>query len=174
MYGGDSMEDNSLLRTDKEFVEIYHRNVNIVYKLCYIYLKNSVDAEDAVQSIFLKLLQSNVYFNSCEHERAWLITTAKNHCKDMLRSWWKRKRVDFQTMPDIASRDEYREDKEIIEKLLALPEKYRVVLHLYYIEDYPVKEISKLLDRSESTIRSQLQRGREKLKIDLGGGKNLE
>jgi RNA polymerase sigma-70 factor (ECF subfamily) len=92
----------------------------------------------------------------------------------MLRSWWKRKRVDFQTMPDIASRDEYREDKEIIEKLLALPEKYRVVLHLYYIEDYPVKEISKLLDRSESTIRSQLQRGREKLKIDLGGGKNLE
>ncbi|MCR6546941.1 RNA polymerase sigma factor [Dehalobacterium formicoaceticum] len=167
------MGDNSLLRTDKELAEMYQRNVNRVYKLCYIYLKNAVDAEDAVQSVFLKLLQSNVYFNDYEHEKAWFITTTKNYCKDILKSWWKRQRVDFETLPDIASQDKDKQEKEIIAKLLALPEKYRVVLHLYYLEDYSVKEIAKILGRNESTIRSQLQRGREKLKIDLGG-KDLE
>ena len=163
------MENNSLLRTDKELAEMYQRNVNRVYKLCYIYLKNAVDAEDAVQSVFLKLLQSNVYFNDYEHEKAWFITTTKNHCKDILKSWWRRQRVDFENLPHIDSKDEDTQEKEIISKLLALPEKYRVVLHLYYLEGYSVKEIATLLGRNESTIRSQLQRGREKLKIDLGG-----
>lgn len=163
------MEDNSLLRTDKELAKLYQRNVNRVYKLCYIYLKNAADAEDAVQSIFLKLLRSNVYFNDYEHEKAWFITTTKNHCKDILKSWWKRKRVDFETLPEIASQAEYKQEKKIIVKLLALPEKYREVLHLYYFEEYSVKEIAELLKRNESTIRSQLQRGREKLKNDLGG-----
>ena len=153
--GGELMENNSLLRTNKELAEMYQRNINRVYKLCYIYLKNAIDAEDAVQSIFLKLLQSNVYFNDYEHEKAWFITTTKNHCKDILKSWWKRQRVDFETLPDMASKDEDKQNIEIISKLLALPEKYRVVLHLYYLEDYSVKEIAKLLGRNESTIGSQ-------------------
>lgn len=163
------MEDNSLLRTDKEFAEIYQRNVNIVYKLSYMYLKNTGDAEDAVQSVFLKLLQTNLYFNDHQHEKAWFITTTKNHCKDILKSWWKRQRVDFETLPEIASQDEDMQEKEVIIKLFALPKKYRVVLHLYYLEDYSVKEIAEILEGNESTIRSQLQRGRAKLKIDLGG-----
>lgn len=163
------MEDNSLLRTDKELAEMYQRNVNRVYKLCYIYLKNIADTEDAVQSIFLKLLQSNIYFNDYEHEKAWFIITTKNYCKDILKSWWKRQRVHFESLPDIASKVEDKQGIEIISKLLALPEKYRVILHLYYLEDYSVKEIATLLERNESTIRSQLKRGREKLKIDMGG-----
>lgn len=163
------MENNSLLRTDKELAEMYQRNVDMLYRLCYIYLKNTVDAEDAVQSVFLKLLHLNTTFNDYEHEKAWLIKTAKNYCKDILKSWWKRKRVDFETLPDIASQHEEVQTEEVVTRLFALPEKYRIVLHLYYFEEYSVKEISKLLDRNESTIRSQLLRGREQLKIDLGG-----
>ena len=163
------MGGNSLLRTDKGLAEMYQRNVNRVYRLSYIYLKNTVDAEDAVQSVFLKLLQSNIYFNDHEHEKAWFTTTTKNHCKDILKSWWRRQRIDFETLPDVVSNDEDKQEKEIITKLLALPEKYRVVMHFYCIEGYSIKEISILLERNESTIRSQLQRGREKLKIDLGG-----
>ncbi len=163
------MGGNSLLRTDKELAEMYQRNVNRVYRLSYIYLKNTVDAEDAVQSVFLKLLQSNVYLNDNEHEKAWFITTTKNYCKDILKSWWRRQRVDPDTLPDVASNDEYNQEKEIISKLLALPEKYRVVLHLHYLEEYSVREIATLLGRNESTVRSQLQRGREKLKIEIGG-----
>jgi DNA-directed RNA polymerase specialized sigma24 family protein len=59
-----------LLRTDKEFGEIYIRNVDRVYRLCFMYLKNVADAEDAVQSIFLKLVQPNISFSDHEHERA--------------------------------------------------------------------------------------------------------
>lgn len=161
------MENNSLLRTEKELAEMYQRNVNRVYKLGYIYLKNAADAEDVVQSVFLNLLQTNVHFNDYEHEKAWFLTAARNCCKNMLKSWWKRRRVDFEAMPEIASQDQAAQEKEIIAKLLALPEKYRVVLHLYYLENYSTKEVAVLLGRNESTIRSQLQRGREKLKIDL-------
>ena len=132
-------------------------------------LKNAFDAEDAVQSVFLKLLNTPLTFTDHEHEKAWLIKTSGNFCKDMLKSWWKRKRVDIETLPDIASKDEDTLTDDVVAKLFALPEKYRIVLHLYYFEEYSVKEISELLNVNESTIRSQMQRGREKLKIDLGG-----
>ena len=163
------MEDNSLLRTDKELAEMYQRNVNSVYKLSYIYLKNIADAEDAVQSVFLKLLQKNMRFNDCAHEKAWFITTTKNHCKDILKSWWRQRCVDFETLSEMASQDQNPEETELTAKLLDLSEKYRVVLYLYYLEEYSVREIAGLLGRNESTIQSQLQRGREKLKIELGG-----
>ena len=167
--GGEGMDDNSLLHTEKEFAALYQRNVSRVYKLCYIYLKNTGDAEDAVQTVFLKLLQADIPFSDREHEKAWLITTAKNHCKDVLKSWWRRQRVDLDALPELSSPDDDGQGKELIALLLALPEKYRVVLHLFYLEDYSVKEIADILGRNESTIRSQLLRGRERLKNKLRG-----
>ncbi len=163
------MGNDSLLRTDKELAEVYQRNVSSIYKLSYIYLKNTADAEDAVQSVFLKLLQKNMYFNDQTHERAWLITVTKNYCKNILRSWRKHKWIGLEALPEIASPEGKADKTEIIAKLLALPKKYRVVLYLYYLEGYSVKEIASLIERKESTIQSQLQRGREKLKNDLGG-----
>ena len=163
------MENQSLLRTDRELAEMYERNVNMIYKLCYIYLKNTADAEDAVQSVFLKLLSTNTMFHDLNHEKAWFITAARNHCKDVLKSWWRKCRVGLDALPESTLRDGSTQMGEVLESLLKLPEKYKTVLFLYYFEDYSVKEISELLNRKESTIQSQLQRGREQLKIDLGG-----
>ena len=163
------MENNFSLRTDEELAQVYQRNVNMVYKLCYIYLKDSADAEDAVQSVFLKLLKSHIIFNDHEHEKAWLIVATKNHCKDVFKSWWRQQRVNFDTLPKVASQEEDKQVGEVLTKLLALPEKYRIILHLYYFEEYSVKEISELLGSNESTVRTRLQRGRERLKKDLGG-----
>lgn len=163
------MENRSLLRTDGELAAMYERNVNMIYKLCYLYLKNTADAEDAVQSVFLKLLSTNPAFHDLDHEKAWLITTARNHCKDVLKSWWRKCRVDLDTLPEPTIRGSSTRMGEVLESLLKLPEKYKTVLFLYYFEDHSVKEISELLKRKESTIQSQLQRGRERLKIDLGG-----
>lgn len=157
------------LRTDQELTAFYERNVKLVYMLCYLYLKSAADAEDAVQTVFIKLLQTDILFQSREHERAWLITTAKNHCRDLLKSWWRRRRVDWDSLPEAASQEDDPQIKELLAGLLALPEKYRIVLHLHYLEGYSVREIAALLERNESTIRSQLLRGREKLKTDLGG-----
>jgi RNA polymerase sigma factor (sigma-70 family) len=163
------MENNSLLRTDKELAELYQRHIDQVYRLCYIYLKNPVDAEDAVQSVFLKLIKSQMVFNDHGHEKAWLMVTTRNYCKDILKNWWKTRRVDLDALPDVSSWNSDEPSEKVLAKLLSLPENYKTVLYLYYFEEYSVKEISEMLERKESTIQTQLSRGRERLKIDLGG-----
>ncbi|MGG1639210.1 RNA polymerase sigma factor [Paenibacillus sp. FSL K6-3182] len=163
------MDNQSISRTHSEFSEMYERNIDMVYRLCFILLKNTMDADDAVQSVFLKLFKHNKTFNDREHEKAWLIVTAKNTCKDVLKSWWKSRRVDVDVLSEKTYWDNNEQQRDILEKLLRLPEKYRTVLYLYYVEDYSVKEISKLLDRKESTLQTQLSKGRTRLKDDLGG-----
>ena len=63
---------------------------------------------------------------------------------------------------------------ELREAILALPEKYRVPIHLYYYEEYSVREIARLLHRTESAIQTQLQRGREKIKQKMEGSEKNE
>lgn len=155
-----------------ELSEIYQRNVEMVYRLCYIYLKNSSDAEDAVQSVFIKLVESPVSFNDCDHEKAWLIVTCRNYCKDILKSWWRARRVDMDNLPEVVAWDNNEQSGEVLEKILLLPAKYKAVLYLYYFEEYSVIKIAELLGRKISTIQTQLSRGRERLKIDLGGNYN--
>ena len=147
---------------------LYTRNVDAVYRICYVYLRSRADAEDAVQSVFLRYLQKQPEFRDENHERGWLLLTAKNICRDMLRSWW-RHRVGLDELPEpaVPMRDE--EPSELTEALLALPEKYRITLYLYYWEGYPAREVAALLGCRESTVRTRLQRGREMLKNDLGG-----
>lgn len=164
------MGNRSWRRTDQEFAEIYRRNVDTVYRLCYILLKNTADADDAVQSIFLKLLNHDKPFNDREHEKAWLIVTTKNYCKDVLKSWWKSRRTDVDVLPEKTVWGNEEHQGEILERLLSLPDKYKTVLYLYYYEGYSVKEISRLLNRKESTLQTQLAKGRERLKVDLKGG----
>ena len=57
--------------------ELYARNVDAVYRICYVYLRHRADAEDAVQSVFLKYLQKRPAFRGPEHEQGWLLLTAK-------------------------------------------------------------------------------------------------
>jgi RNA polymerase sigma-70 factor (ECF subfamily) len=167
--GGEILGQNFLSKTEKEFKEVYQRNIDIVFRLCYVSLNNFSDAEDATQCIFLKFLNSNVIFNDLEHEKAWFIVTTRNYCRDILKSWWKSRRIDLKSLPEISYWDDRMELSNVFEKLLALPEKYKTVLYLYYFEEYTVREISNILKRKESTIQTQLSRGRKLLKIDLGG-----
>lgn len=72
----------SSLRTDEELVKIYNRHVDTVYRICFSFMKNAADTEDMVQETFLKLISCKKKFTSKEHEKAWLIVTASNTCKD--------------------------------------------------------------------------------------------
>ena len=91
----------SLLRTDKEIAEIYKRHSKTVYRVCFAYMKNPADTEDAVQDTFFQLIKSGPAFESEEHEKAWLIRTATNICKNVLRHWWRRHEniEDFYNLP---------------------------------------------------------------------------
>lgn len=149
--------------------DIYKRNVDMIYRICFMYLKNPTDSEDAVQSIFLKLLKSNTSFADPEHEKAWLIVTTRNHCKDLLKSWWRTRKVELTRLPEAVWGDDGDRSGEVLDRLLALPDKYKIVLYLYYFEEYSVREIANMLIRKESTIQSQLAKGRTLMKLSLGG-----
>jgi RNA polymerase sigma-70 factor (ECF subfamily) len=163
------MNSDSLPRTSEEFAELYQRHADMVYRLCCMYLKNIPDAEDAVSVVFLKLIESPKNFQDHEHEKAWLICSARNTCKDILKHWWRTKRVESDNLPEFPSWDNQAQAGETLSSLLALPEKYKTVMYLYYFEGYSVREMSQMLNRKESTLQTQLAKGRRLLKFDLGG-----
>lgn len=159
----------SLLRTDKELTQSYETHVDMVYRLCFTLLKNQFDTEDAVQTTFIKLLHYPKPFQSAEHEKAWLIVTASNTCKDLLRRASRREEplelhaeVPAQGKDDPACSD-------VLDAVLALPLKYRTAVYLYYYEGYSGKEISAMLHKPASTIRNYLREARQILKQQLGG-----
>lgn len=153
--------------TEKEKVlECYQRQKDTVYKLAWMYCKNKDRADDIFQEVFYRYLAYHPKFKDLEHEKAWFIRTTINLSKNLLKSKWQRdilqlEEWDGNQMPLQESGDAFAELKEAV---LRLPDKYRVPIHLYYYEEYSVREIAKLLHKSESTIQTQLQRGREKIK----------
>ena len=149
-----------------KFKEIYDRNVDAVYKVSFSYMKNKHDAEDVVQDTFVQLIRKNPQFENEKHERAWLIVIASNLCKNSLKSW-KRKNEDIEDYESELIEENKQDDT--LQIVLNLPEKYKTVIYLYYYEGYSSIEIAKAMDKKESTVRSLLKRGRDILKIQIGG-----
>lgn len=158
----------TLRRTSEEVTDIYHRHVDMVYKICFLFMKNAEDAEDVVQSTFIKLMEASIVFNDSEHEKAWLIVTAQNQCRNNLKHWWRRLWTDIDSVDNQVTAYETHHD-ETLHQVLSLPTKYKMPIYLYYYEGYSSKEISIMLSIKESTIRSQLRTGRQLLKIKIGG-----
>lgn len=158
---------NTLLRTDKEIEEIYCRQIDTVYRVCLLHLKNKADAEDAAQAVFLKLMENGPVFQNQEHEKAWLIVTASNHCKNLLKHWF-RKSVPLEEGNSLSQADGCQFD-ETLEQVLRLPAKYKSALYLFYYEGYTSAEIARMFHKKDSTIRSYLHKGRKLLRLQIGG-----
>ena len=134
---------------------------NAILRLAYSYIHNMSDAEDILQDTLIKYMQSSPAFLTEGHKKAWLLHVAANLSKNKI-NYNKIRETDELEETLVA---EEREDLSFVwEAVKALPEKYREVLHLYYQEGYPTKEISKILNRNENSVRSDLKRGREALK----------
>ena len=138
-------------------------------RLCYTYLKNKEDAEDTAQEVFLELMQQGREFDDPDYERAWLMRTAVNKCKNLLRSGWIKK-----TVPLEDNQAEYDKEIESFESpvsraVMELPEKYRTVIHLFYVSGFSIKEISYITGTNPATVGTHLARGRELLKTALKG-----
>ncbi len=128
-------------------------------RLAYVYLKNIHDAEDAVQDVFLSYLRSTAVFSTEEQRRAWLMTVTANRCRSLLRSPRRQTEPLSEELACLPA-----EESDLLRAVLALEEKYRLPIHLYYYEGYSIAEIAALLHRSAATVGSQLSRGREKLR----------
>lgn len=150
------------------YTKIVEKYANNIYKVALSYCKNKYDAEDVLQNVFLKLLQADMKFESEEHLRRWLIRVTINCCKDLCKSFWKKHMVSIDEINQNYSYEfSTNEKSDLYETVMSLPAKYRIVTHLYYYEDYSVKEISEILNVKETTVQTQLMRARNKLQIKL-------
>ena len=164
--GGKRMA-KSLFRADSEIEEIYRRQVRTVFRVCFTYMKSVADTEDAVSDTFVKMIKTAPAFDNEEHEKAWLIRTAVNVCKDALKHWW-RKCEDISDYSDTLESESPLDVDDVTEAVLGLPEKYKAVVYLYYYEGYTSVEISELLHKPKSTIRNHLHEARNLLRERLG------
>lgn len=135
-------------------------------KVAFSYLKNMSDAEEVAQDVFLAYLQTSPVFVSDEHEKAWLIRTTINKCKNRLKSGWFSKRTP---MPDELG-DLTRQEYSVLQDVLTLDEKYRIPIHLHYYEGYSLEEIGEILHAKPATVGTWLARGRKMLRSVIGGG----
>lgn len=134
---------------------------NAILRLAYSYLHNMSDAEDILQDTLIKYMQTAPAFVNEAHEKAWLLRVAANLSKNKI--VYNKIRETDELEETLISQE--REDLSFVwEAVKQLPDKYREVIHLYYQEGYQTKELSKILNRKESSVRSDLKRGREKLK----------
>lgn len=154
-------------RTKAEILEIYDRQVDTVYRICYAYMKNAPEAEDMTQETFLRLMTSGPDFENERHEKAWLIVTASNLCKDTLKKWW-RKHEDIDDYINLPQ-DSQEQDWDVLDAIMRLPQDYKGAVYMYYYEGYTTGEIARHYGCREGTIRSRLSRAREQLKQELGG-----
>jgi len=158
---------SSLSRTCNDIAEIYDRHKDMIYRICFAFMKNRADTEDILQETFISLIKADTIFASSEHEKAWLIRTASNLCKNNLRHWW-RKRENIEDYEGLQTQNEFEID-ETFKVVMSLPDKYKTVVYLYYYEGYDSVEISEILGKPQSTIRYFLSNARKILRTKLGG-----
>ena len=137
-----------------------------IFAAAYSLLKNREDAEDTVQDTFLRYYTCRKQFDSEEHLRAWLLRVAINRARDLLKAASRQRSVPLELEPGIEAFPSD-ESRELFRAVTALPEPYRIVIHLHYYEDYPVREIARVLRLPQATVKTRLFRGRELLKKAL-------
>ena len=142
--------------------ELFEQHKDMVYRLSLSYLGNPYDAQDVSQEVFLKLIRwiDRIKAGS---ERAWLTKVTVNCCKN-LRTSYDRCHTQELTETDAVSQPE---EGSLAETLMALPKDYRIVVYLYYYEEYSTKDIAKLLHISQSTVTTRLHRARQQLRERL-------
>ena len=146
--------------------QIVRTYADMVYRIAYRYVKNSMDTDDVFSEVFLAYFKKQRTFESEEHRKAWLIRVTINCAKDLLEQRSQLQQLHEETISDqtASKTDTYLDLYSAIEQLR--PE-YREVIKLYYLEDLSVKQIAQVLDKNENTVKTQLSRARETLKTIL-------
>lgn len=151
----------------EEYERIVNTYADIIYRVALSYTKSKEDAEDVVQTTFMKLFTKPAHFQDEDHVRKWLIRVAVNECNGLWSSFW-RKHVDYVEHLEEAPAFSKEEYTDLYEAVQLLSPKLRIIVHLFYYEGYSSKEIAKLLSIREATVRTRLVRARRLLKLELG------
>lgn len=164
LFTPEKKETAAAERAGQLAADAMDRYGNAILRCAYSYLHNMADAEEILQDTLLKLLTADPAFAGEEHKKAWLLRTAANLSKNRIE--YNALRTSDELSEDLA--EEEKEDLSFVwDAVKALPVQFREVIHLHYYEGYSTEEIAKILGRNPSTVRSDLRRGREKLKAVL-------
>ncbi len=146
--------------------QLYQKYFNVVYKICFLYIREESETYDMVQETFEKMIRYKPEFETEEKAKAWLIVTASNVCKTHLNKWWNKKRVPYEPEMEYEIEQSFENTgiKELIDKL---EYKYSVLLYLYYYEGYKIREIASMMNEKESTLKTRLVKARQLLKLEL-------
>ena len=161
---GKQVADRSAIKdreTGRQAERLLDQYGNSVLRLAYSYLHNMSDAEEILQETLIRYLQTAPEFENSAHEKAWLMKVAANLSKNRID--YNQRRATDELKEELLAQDQ--EDLSFVwEAVKALPEQYRETIHLFYYEGYSTAQIARILTRKESSVRSDLRRGREKLK----------
>ncbi len=152
----------TLARPADELEQVMNTYGNMLFRLCLVMLNSSADAEDAMQETMLKYYRKAPIFTDEEHKKAWLIKVATNQCRDILRFRAKHPLAEDTDIYEYKNSES--ENSGIMDALMTLPEKFRLVLILHYVEEYSVKDIARIIGKTPSAVKMRLQKGRKLLK----------
>lgn len=151
--------------------ELVEKYSDMVYRVAFSRTQNVSDAQDITQDVFLKYLKyikAGNIFRDEEHRKAWLLKVAVNTGNTFVKTAWFRHRASLEEVGDLAA-DTVNEKSEVYYVVMEMPEKYRIVIHLFYYEELSIKAISGILNLSETAVKSRLHRAREVLREKLKG-----
>lgn len=153
--------------TNQQAERLANAYADAILRLSYTYLKNTQDAQDICQTVFVRLLTEPRQFDSAEHERAYVLRMASNACKDLLKSPWRKRTCGLEAVLEVPAPETG--DGSVLAAVNELPAHYRTVIYLFYYEGYQAAEIGKILGVPTATVHTRLARGRARLKDILGG-----
>lgn len=149
----------------RESIEKY---TDMVYRLAFSLMKNKYDADDIHQEVFVQYISNYPMLEGEEYKKAWLIRVTVNKCKNWWKSAWQRKVCGMFEGQAVVEQDDFilqwERQYPVMEQVRKLPQKYKVVIHLFYYEEMSIKEIAEVLELRESNVRARLTRARQKLK----------
>lgn len=175
----------------KEYERILNLYSNDVYRMALLKMRNSEDAEDIFQNVFIKLYTSNKTFASDSHIKAWLLKVTVNDCINALKSSWSSKvatgygDINNENNNNTNSNKDYSNNKlysnnnfyndnitydnntSVWDEVSKLPQKYRDVIYLYYHEEHSTEEIASILGILKPNVRTRLKRAREILRKEV-------
>ena len=154
-------QDRSISAEAEHYLDTYG---NAILRLAYSYLHNMADAEEVLQDTLVQFIHTSPVFENEPHAKSWLMQVAANLSKNRIRSNRIRQAEDLDELQETLAGQESEDLSFVWEAVKSLPDKYREVIHLFYSEGYATGEIARILQRKESTVRSDLKRGRERLK----------
>ena len=159
------------LKSEDCIDEVFDEYKDMVFRLAYSLVKTRHDAQDVCHEVFLRYIKKNQEFENEEHRKKWLIRVTVNCSKSLFLSSWRKNNTELDESLYSNSGEVASEIKiDVHEARLKLPQKYKTVIHLFYFEEMTIKEISDTLGIKESTIKTQLKRAKERLKVLLKGG----